>query len=60
MAGDTAARDGYLNFLKAGESKYPIELLQDAGVDLTSPEPVRATIALFDRLVAELDQMQSK
>jgi oligoendopeptidase F len=60
LAGDAKARDGYLNFLKAGESKYPIELLQDAGVDLTSPEPIRATIALFDRLVAELDQMQSK
>ncbi|MFH2054317.1 MAG: oligoendopeptidase F [bacterium] len=57
LSGDIEARDRYLEFLKSGESNYPIELLKAAGVDLTSPEPVRATIALFDRLVAELEEL---
>src|SRR5438477_9382791 len=32
--GDAAARDRYLSFLKAGGSKYPIDLLKDAGIDM--------------------------
>ena len=60
IAGDINARDAYLRFLKSGESDYPIELLKAAGVDLTSPEPVKATIALFDRLVGELEAILLK
>lgn len=48
--------DAYLNFLKSGCSKYPLELLQDAGVDMTSKEPVTAALGRFDTLVAELEE----
>lgn len=47
----------YLNFLKSGCSKYPLELLRDAGVDLSTPAPVRTALARFDKLVDELDSL---
>ncbi len=45
----------YLNFLKAGNSDYPINVLKTAGVDMTSPEPVNQTIKKMNEL---LDQME--
>lgn len=43
--------EDYLGFLRSGSSKYPIELLKDAGVDMTRPEPVEAAVKLYrDRL----------
>ncbi|MBX6353641.1 MAG: oligoendopeptidase F [Thermoflavifilum sp.] len=47
----------YLSFLSGGGSDYPINLLKRAGVDMTSPEPVRATLQLFSDLVEELDTL---
>ncbi|MGL4512288.1 MAG: oligoendopeptidase F [Lacipirellulaceae bacterium] len=47
--------DDYLSFLKGGCSKYPLELLRDAGVDMASPAPVEAALTRFERLVDELD-----
>jgi oligoendopeptidase F len=44
----------YIDFLKSGSSDYPINLLRKAGVDMESPEPVRATLALFSNMVDEL------
>ncbi|HEX4348362.1 MAG TPA: oligoendopeptidase F, partial [Vicinamibacterales bacterium] len=42
-AGDPEARRKYLAFLSAGGSKYPIDLLKDAGVDMTTDEPLDLT-----------------
>ncbi len=47
----------FLGFLKAGGSKYPIPTLQEAGVDMSSPAPVEATLALFNRRVEELEAL---
>lgn len=47
--------DQYINFLKSGGSKYPLEQLADAGVDMVSPEPVSGALNVFKRLVEELD-----
>jgi len=44
----------YLEFLKSGGSDYPIQLLQKAGVDLTTPEPVDDALKYFARLLEEL------
>ena len=52
--GDTTR---YLAFLKSGGSKFPIETLADAGVDMRSPAPVEAAMALFERRVAELEEL---
>lgn len=54
--GEEALRQ-YLDFLKSGGSKFPLEQLRDAGVDMTSPEPVRAALAKFDGLVTELERV---
>jgi oligoendopeptidase F len=47
----------YLGFLKSGCSKDPLELLKDAGVDMTKPEPVQTALQRFNELVKELDQL---
>jgi oligoendopeptidase F len=49
--------DSYLSFLKGGCSKWPLELLQGAGVDMASPAPVETALAYFERLVSELDAL---
>jgi len=47
----------YLDLLRSGSSRYPIDLLRDAGVDMTSPEPLQETIRLFDRLLGEMEEL---
>ncbi len=47
----------YLGFLQGGSSKYPLELLKDAGVDLTTPAPVLASLGEFERLVGEWEAL---
>ncbi len=49
-----AAAD-YIAFLSAGSSKYPLDALRDAGVDLSQPEPVEAA---FDVLASYVDQLE--
>ncbi len=48
------ARDRYVKFLSSGGSKYPLELLKEAGVDMTSKAPVKAALKRFEFLVQEL------
>lgn len=52
--GGSEARDAYLQFLSSGYSGYPLDLLQKAGVDMRSSEPIRAAIHRFDELVTQL------
>jgi oligoendopeptidase F len=47
----------YLGFLRSGGSKFPIPTLQAAGVDMSSPAPVEATLRLFARRVEELEEL---
>lgn len=54
VKGGNAEREAYLSFLKAGSSKYPIEILQMAGVDMRSPQPVKAAISKFSSLIDQL------
>ena len=49
--------DAYLGFLKGGSSKWPLDLLRDAGVDMEKPTPVNTALKEFDRLVTELDDL---
>jgi oligoendopeptidase F len=57
LAGDQHARDRYLTFLGAGGSKYPIELLKDAGVDMTTDEPLALTIKKMNRVMDEMETL---
>lgn len=52
--GKTELND-YLSFLKGGCSKFPLDLLRDAGVDIASTTPVDTALARFESLVDELD-----
>ena len=54
--GEPAVRD-YLRFLSGGCSKSPIELLKDAGVDMTSPEPIDQALQLFGELLDEMEEL---
>ena len=47
--------DDYLSFLRGGCSKFPLDLLRAAGVDMETPEPVETALGHFGRLVDELD-----
>lgn len=49
LANDSEARDHYLQFLSLGGSCFPLEQLQVAGVDMSSPEPIRLAIASFEK-----------
>jgi oligoendopeptidase F len=57
LSGGSAEREQYLGFLKAGCSKYPLDILRDAGVDMEQPTPVAAALQRFDRLVTQLDEL---
>lgn len=57
ISGEKKEREEYLSFLKAGSSRYPIELLQLAGVDMRTTQPVTAAIARFGSLVEEVERL---
>ena len=54
--GAPAVQD-YLGFLKSGGSRYPIETLQSAGVDMLTPAPIQETIDLFKQRLKELREL---
>jgi len=51
------AVDRYLHFLHSGSSDYSIELLKKAGVDMTSPEPVRLALQLFESHLSQMEAL---
>ena len=51
---ETGDATRYLNFLRSGGSKFPIETLGEAGVDMSSPAPIEAALGLFEQRVKEL------
>ena len=56
LEGKENAVEKYKGFLKAGGSKYPIDILKDAGVDMTTPAPLEATIHRFNELLSMLEE----
>ena len=57
VEGGKAELEDYLSFLKGGCSKYPLDLLRDAGIDMETPEPVDTALKRFADLVDELDSL---
>jgi len=57
IEGGNRERDAYLQFLQGGCSRYPIELLQTAGVDMRSKKPVEVAIQTFANLLNELESL---
>jgi oligoendopeptidase F len=57
LAGQDGAAERYLGFLKAGSSAYPLDILRDAGVDMTTPAPVERTFAVLAGYVERLEAL---
>src|SRR5438067_3729421 len=57
LSGETGRVDAYLNFLRSGSSKFPLETLKAAGVDMATPAPIESALRLFARRVAELERL---
>ena len=55
--GGEAERERYLQFLSAGGSQYPIDLLKQAGVDMSTDEPLDLTIAMMNRVMDEIEAL---
>jgi oligoendopeptidase F len=51
------AVERYLGFLKSGGSDYSIEILKRAGVDMSSPEPIRQAMSVFESLIEQMEQL---
>jgi oligoendopeptidase F len=57
LAGELGATKRYLAFISGGHSKYPIQLLQEAGVDMTSDEPLELTVQKMNRVMDQMEGM---
>lgn len=51
------AVDRYLGFLKSGGSDYSINILAKAGVDMSSPEPIREAMSVFESVIEQMEQL---
>jgi oligoendopeptidase F len=60
LAGEAGAVEDYLGFLKSGASGYPLDVLKQAGVDLTNPSPVQDTFRTLSALVDRLEELTRK
>jgi oligoendopeptidase F len=60
LSGAPGATDRYLKFISSGKSKYPIELLKDAGVDMTTDEPLELTMKKMNRVMDEMEKLLDK
>ncbi|MDR1932538.1 MAG: oligoendopeptidase F [Spirochaetales bacterium] len=56
LCGGEQARRDYFGFLKSGGSRFPLESLRLAGVDMAGPEPLEDAAALFSSLVDEFEK----
>lgn len=54
------ALEHYLDYLKAGSSAYPIEIMQQAGVDMTSADYLERAFAVFEKRLAQLETLLTK
>ncbi len=60
LSGEPGAREKYLEFLSAGGSDYPLNILKKAGVDMTQPEASDAAFRNFDKLVTEMETIVAR
>jgi oligoendopeptidase F len=54
------AVDKYLNFISSGSSKYPIDLLRETGVDMTTGYAIEKTMEAMNELMDEVEKMLAK
>ncbi|RLE36585.1 MAG: oligoendopeptidase F [Acidobacteria bacterium] len=54
-SGVPGAQEAYLGMLRGGCSRPPLDMLRDAGVDLSKPDPIEAAMAVFERTLGQLE-----
>ncbi|RKX22518.1 MAG: oligoendopeptidase F [Candidatus Zixiibacteriota bacterium] len=59
LSGEEGIIEKYLELLSSGGNDYPVNQLKKCGVDMTTSEPFKATIKLFDKLVDEVERLAS-
>jgi oligoendopeptidase F len=57
LSGEAGSANAYLDFLRSGGSKFPLETLKAAGVDMATPAPIESTLRLFERRLDELEAL---
>lgn len=57
LTGSTSEVDRYLHFLGSGCTQQPLQLLQSAGVDMTSPAPIQTALDVFSERVSQLEKL---
>ncbi|MBN2536299.1 MAG: oligoendopeptidase F [Spirochaetales bacterium] len=57
LSGDQKKVAAYIEFLKSGSSKYPLEILKDTGVDLTTTAPILQGLKKFEQTLDELEEL---
>jgi oligoendopeptidase F len=57
LSGEPGSVEAYLSFLRSGGSKFPLEALKAAGVDMTTSTPIESTLRLFERRLTELEEL---
>lgn len=57
LRGEPNAAEDYLGFLKSGSSKYPLDVLKGAGVDLATPKAVEETFAVMEGYIDRLEEL---
>ncbi len=56
--GDTSTREKFLNFLKSGSSKDPLDTLMEAGMDLRDSKPIESAFQVFEDALNEFEKLQ--
>lgn len=57
VGGGKQERDDYLEFLQGGSSRYPIDMLKVAGINMREPAPIKAAIGRFSSLISQLGEL---
>ena len=57
LAHESGSVEAYLNFLRSGGSKFPLETLKAAGVDMTTSAPIESALRLFEQRLDELEKL---
>jgi oligoendopeptidase F len=57
LSGEPGSVDAYLSFLSSGGSKFSLETLKTAGVDMSTSAPIESTLRLFERRLEELEEL---
>lgn len=57
LSGESGSIDAYLNFLRSGGSRFPLETLKAAGVDMATSAPIESTLRLFEQRLDEFEEL---